>query len=119
MDNIALPSHIPRKCERYTRLIRNYDYAAGSVREIGDYIRVRRITTLNFGDFDKYYTISLNRPVDKTGDSVSLSIALHSPWRYVQLDGSAADGIYEIRKGEIIFNAAPGATIVVRNLAGE
>lgn len=106
----------PLDFERYIRLLRNYDYAAGSIRGIGNYLKCARNTDLDFSVYDDYYTIGLRRPFDGSQDSVNLSIELRTPWKYIRIDGSTTDGIYEVGNGNIIFEAAPGSTVVVRNL---
>jgi peptidoglycan/xylan/chitin deacetylase (PgdA/CDA1 family) len=109
----------PLDFERYIRLIRNENMAAGSVRQIGDYHKIVKTTKLDFSIFENYYTINLNNPDFKKAADINLAIELFTPWRYVQVDGSSSDGVYENRGGEIILKAPPGATIIVRKLESE
>jgi hypothetical protein len=109
----------PLDFERYIRLIRNSDYYAGSIQQMGDYIKTAKTTDLKFSAYDNYYTISLDNLSGNEKYHASLTVELQTPWRYIQVDGSMSDGIYEVRDGKALFGGAPGATIIVRKLESE
>ena len=108
----------PSTFERHARIIRNSDYYVGTIADVGTYLEMARQAQVHLQKFRDFVVITaqVSREVPLRR---SLTVRFTAPWRTVRVKGSLADGIYNLRRGEVLLEVWPGEDVIVENLEGK
>ncbi len=108
----------PELFERHARIIRNTGYYVGTIADVASYLELVRRAQVRLQKFSRFMVVDVHAE-SHTALLRPLTVRLTAPWKIVRVKGSLADGIYNLRRGELLIDVLPDQEVIVENLQPE
>jgi len=96
----------PEMFRRHARIIRNTGYYVGTIAEVGKYLKLRQNARVKLQILQKFAVLQVQTSADEKYFR-PVSVEVTAPWKIVEIKGSAADGIYNLRNGKLLIDVWP------------
>jgi hypothetical protein len=90
----------------------------GTIADIASYLEQARSAQVRLQKFTRFVVLSVHTE-SSNAPLCPLTVRLTAPWKIVRVKGSLVDGIYNLRRGELLLDVLPGQEVIVENLQPE
>jgi len=99
--------------ERQIRLIRNSEYWVAKESDVFKYLKEKESSRIETSRYQNLIFLKVNNNLDKYIFDKDLTIMFYTKAKIIKISGSATDGTYTNRTGNIIFNVFPGKEVTL------
>lgn len=99
--------------ERQIRLIRNSGYWVATESDVFKYLKEKQSSKIETSRYENLIFLKVKNSLDKYIFDKDMTIIFYTKAKIIKISGSATDGIYTNRTGNIIFNVFPGKEVTL------
>ncbi len=106
----------PAMFDKQVRLVRNADRWVAPISTVGRYVMQLDAAKLEVSEHDSKVFLKVVCNMDDPEFVVPMTIVVNTSWKFVRVEGSTNDGIFNPVNGKILINTLPNKEVVIEEL---